>query len=253
MKPAAMLDLTGKAVIVTGASGGIGVGIARRFSQSGASVLAHAGSSLPSMLIAQLDGPTAGVQADLTAPDGPAAVVAAALDAFGRIDALVNNAGIQPRAMLADMPDDDWDEMIATNLTAAHRLTRVVAARMAEQGGGGSIVHIASIEGSQPAPGHGHYAAAKAGLIMHARAAALEWGSGGIRVNTVSPGLIGRPGLEDDWPEGVARWLAAVPLGRLGTPDDIGDACVFLCSDMARWITGVDLVVDGGVLTRPTW
>ena len=88
---------------------------------------------------------------------------------------------------------------------------------------------------------------------MHAKAAALAWGPHGIRVNSVSPGLIDRPGLADDWPEGVERWMAAVPLGRLGTPEDIGDACVFLCSDLARWITGTDLVVDGGILTNPTW
>ncbi|MDH4309304.1 MAG: SDR family oxidoreductase, partial [Acidimicrobiia bacterium] len=97
------------------------------------------------------------------------------------------------------------------------------------------------------------YATSKAALLMHARAAALAYGKDGIRVNSVSPGLIGRPGIETQWPEGVARWKAAAPLGRLGTPEDIGDACVFLCSDLARWITGVDLVVDGGVLTNPTW
>jgi NAD(P)-dependent dehydrogenase (short-subunit alcohol dehydrogenase family) len=124
---------------------------------------------------------------------------------------------------------------------------------MREQGSGGSIVHIASIEGSQPAPGHGHYSTAKAGVIMHARAAALEYGPDDIRVNSVSPGLIDRPGLDGTWPDGVARWRAGAPLGRLGTPEDVGDACLFLCSDLARWITGIDLVVDGGVLSGPTW
>ncbi|MCJ7725923.1 MAG: SDR family oxidoreductase, partial [Acidimicrobiia bacterium] len=165
----------------------------------------------------------------------------------------VNNAGVQTKSALADLDDDAWAEMIDTDLTAVHRLTRVTAARMKEQGDGGSIVHIASIEGSHPAPLHGHYATAKAALIMHARAAALEYGADGIRVNSVSPGLIDRPGLAVDWPEGVARWQAAAPLGRMGTPEDVGDACVFLCSDLARWITGVDLVVDGGVLSGPTW
>ena len=88
---------------------------------------------------------------------------------------------------------------------------------------------------------------------MHARAAAQEFGRHQIRVNTVSPGLIDRPGLERDWPEGVQRWLSSAPLGRLGTAGEVGDACVFLCSDMARFVTGADLLVDGGVLTRPTW
>jgi NAD(P)-dependent dehydrogenase (short-subunit alcohol dehydrogenase family) len=88
---------------------------------------------------------------------------------------------------------------------------------------------------------------------MHARASALAWGKHDIRVNAVSPGLIDRPGLEDDWPDGVERWRRSAPLVRLGTPEDIGDACVFLSSDLARWVTGANLVVDGGVLTRPTW
>ena len=94
---------------------------------------------------------------------------------------------------------------------------------------------------------------AKAGVVMHARAAASAYGRHGIRVNALSPGLIDRPGLAGQWPEGVARWQAAAPLRRLGSPSDVGDACVFLCSDLSRWITGIDLVVDGGVLTRPTW
>jgi len=247
--PGEMLDLTGRVVIVTGASGSIGAGITGRFSAAGASVVGHARSAE----VASLEGPSAEVSVDLTAPEGPATVLRAALESFGRVDALVNNAGIQPKSPLADLDDAGWAEMIDTNVTAVHRLTRVVAALMREQGDGGSIVHIASIEGSQPAPLHGHYATSKAALIMHARAAALEYGTDGIRVNSVSPGLIDRPGLDADWPEGVARWQAAAPLGRLGTPEDIGDACVFLCSDLARWVTGVDLVVDGGVLTRPTW
>ena len=90
-------------------------------------------------------------------------------------------------------------------------------------------------------------------MIMHARAAAQTYGSAGVRVNVVSPGLIYRPGIEDAWPEGVGRWKEACPMGRLGTPEDIGDACVFLCSDLARWITGAELLVDGGVMANPTW
>ena len=177
----------------------------------------------------------------------------AAVDACGRIDGLVNNAGIQPVVHFTEMSDDEWTEMIDTDLTAVHRLTRAAAEAMRAQGTGGSIVHISSIEGRQPTDFHGHYSTAKAGLLMHARAAAGAYGPHGIRVNSVSPGLIDRPGLADDWPEGVARWQTAAPLGRLGTSEDVGDACVFLCSDLARWITGADLLVDGGVLTRPTW
>src|SRR5690606_36155091 len=118
---------------------------------------------------------------------------------------------------------------------------------------GGAVVNIASIEGRQPAPGHAHYAASKAALLMFTKAAALELGSLGIRVNAVSPGLVHREGIEEAWPEGVERWQSAAPLKRLGQPADIADAALFLASDAARWITGAELVVDGGVSTRPTW
>ncbi len=141
---------------------------------------------------------------------------------------------------------------MAVNLEGAHNLTRAAAASMALSGGG-AIVHLASIEGHQPAPGHAHYATSKAGLIHYARAAAVELGPGGIRVNTVSPGLCHRPGLDDEWPDGVERWLAAAPLGRLVDPVDVANACCFLLSDRASAITGVDLVVDTGVSARPSW
>ncbi len=252
-RPAGMLDFTGRVVLVTGAAGGIGAGVARRFAAAGASLVAHTRSSSLESLASGLSSPLECVSADLTATDGPQVIVDAAIAAFGRVDALVNNAGIQPLVSFDQMSDEQWAEMIDINVTAAHRLTQAVAARMRQQGDGGAVVHISSIEGTQPAPGHGHYAVSKAALTMHSRAAALEYGDAGIRVNTVSPGLIDRPGLAQDWPKGVARWQAAVPLGRLGTPEDVADACVFLCSDLARWITGANLVVDGGVLTKPTW
>ncbi len=121
------------------------------------------------------------------------------------------------------------------------------------RGDGGAIVNVASIEGLQPAAGHSHYAASKAAVIMHTRAAALELGAQRIRVNAVAPGLIDRAGLADAWPDGVGRWLAACPLERLGTTEDVADAVLFLLSDAARWITGTTLVVDGGMLARPTW
>ena len=251
--PDELIRLDGRVIVVTGAGGGIGTGIARRLMAAGATVVAHTRSSPVEHLIGADGAPFASVQADLTEPDGPQHVVDAALSACGRLDGLVNNAGIQPLVHFAELSDADWSEMIDVNLTAVHRLTHATSAAMRAQGSGGSIVHIASIEGHQPTDLHGHYATAKAGLVMHSRAAAGAYGPDGIRVNSISPGLIDRPGLADDWPEGVARWRAAAPLGRLGTASDVGDACVFLCSDLARWITGVDLVVDGGALTRPTW
>ena len=253
LPPHEMIRLDGRAIIVTGAGGGIGGGIARRLVAAGATVVAHTRSTPVEHLLDGGGDPVASVTADLADPLAAERVVQAALDACGRVDGLVNNAGIQPVVHFTEMTDDEWTQMIDTNLTAVHRLTATAADAMRDQGNGGSIVHVASIEGRQPTDFHGHYATAKAGLLMHARAAAGALGPHGIRVNSVSPGLIDRPGLADDWPEGVARWHAAAPLERMGTPEDIGDACVFLCSDLARWITGADLVVDGGVLTRPTW
>ncbi|MET9228191.1 SDR family NAD(P)-dependent oxidoreductase [Lentzea sp. NPDC003310] len=228
-----MIDLSGKVVLVTGTHGRVGAGIVRRFLDAGATVVSHSGTD---------DG-------DLRT--SAQRVVDDAFARHGRLDAVVNNAGIQPVTPLPDMTSAQWQSVMDTNLMAPFAVTQAAVALLPA---GGSITHIASIEGSHPAPGHAHYAASKAGLIMHARAAALEYGPlRGIRVNTVSPGLIARPDIESSWPSGVERWKAAAPLGRLGKPSDVGDACVFLASDLASWITGHDLVVDGGVTARPTW
>ena len=253
--PRDLVDLSGVVVVVTGAGGGIGSGIARRFAATGASLVLHYRSSeqAVSQLADALPGTSALVQADLSDTAGADRVVDAGLDAFGHLDAVINNAGSQPVAALESMTTAEWRDMIDVNLTGTHLVTQAAVKAMMNAGRGGSIVHIASIEGTQPAPLHGHYAASKAAVIMHARAAALEFGEKGIRVNSVSPGLINRPGLDVEWPEGVNRWRSAAPLGRLGTPEDVGDACVFLVSPLARWITGHNLVVDGGVSTRPTW
>jgi NAD(P)-dependent dehydrogenase (short-subunit alcohol dehydrogenase family) len=144
-------------------------------------------------------------------------------------------------------------EMLRVNVEGVVALTHAAAAHMIARGDGGAIVNIASIEGLQPASGHSHYAASKAAVLMHSRAAALELGPQRIRVNAVAPGLIDRAGLADAWPDGVNRWLTACPLERLGSTEDVADAVLFLLSDAARWITGATLVVDGGMLARPTW
>lgn len=247
----ALPDMTGSVTVITGAAGGIGAGIARRFAAAGAQVvIGHRGGRDAAVALAAEIGALAH-PVEITDPDSCAALLAAA-DRFGRVDTLVNNAGIQPVQELSSLTVTDWRAVLDTNVTGTFAMTQAAAAVMGQRGGG-SIIHIASIEGEAPAFGHAHYATAKAAVLMHMRAAALEYGPAGIRVNAVSPGLIDRPGLADAWPDGVGRYTAAAPLGRLGTAAEIGDACVFLASPMARWITGANLVVDGGVSVHPRW
>jgi NAD(P)-dependent dehydrogenase (short-subunit alcohol dehydrogenase family) len=249
---ASLLDLSGRVALVTGASGNIGGGIARRLHEAGAAVIVHGSGRTDEAvaLAAELGGRAIAVDGDVE--HDAATLCGAAIEGFGRLDVLVNNAGVQPVASLAEIDDAAAAELLRVNVGGVIAMTREAAAVMGPDGG--AIVNVSSIEGLQPAAGHSHYAASKAAVIMHTRAAALELGPAGIRVNCVSPGLVDvEQGLEHTWPSGVERWHAAAPLHRLGQPADVADAVLFLLSDAARWITGANLVVDGGVLARNTW
>jgi 3-oxoacyl-[acyl-carrier protein] reductase len=193
------------------------------------------------------------VQGDLTDAPSVDRVLADVERVLGLVDILVNNAGIYPVSPLLEMPETQWHEVVDANLTSVHLLTQAFARRLRAAGRRGAVVNIASIEASNVAPAHSHYVAAKAGVVMYTRAAARELGPLGIRVNAVSPGLIWRPGLDEAWPDGVGRYIRAAPLGRLGRFEDVADACLFLASPAARWITGAELVVDGGVLTNSAY
>lgn len=255
-----LLDLSGQVGLVTGASRGIGAGIAIRLAEAGADVALVHRTPASAEAAAQVAGRVRAlghralvIEADVADVAAVEAMVAAVTDALGRIDLVVNNAGLQPVVGLLEMTADQWDEIQAVNVRGAFLVTQAAARRMIAAGRGGAIVNVASIEGLQPTFVHSHYAASKAAVIMQTRAAALELGRHGIRVNAVAPGLIDTGALGTEWPEGVARWQAAAPLSRLGTPDDVADACLFLCSPASRWISGATLVVDGGVLAHPTW
>ncbi len=256
--PRELLDFSGKVAVVTGGGRGLGAGISRRFAAAGAAVLVnYRGSEDDARALAreieQAGGRAAAARADVTRADSVAALVDRCREQLGCPDVWVNNAGIYPLHGLLEMDEEAWDAVVDANLKGVHLGTQAAARAMIDAQRPGAIVNIASIEATQPAPLHSHYNAAKAGAVMHTRAAALELGPRGIRVNAVSPGLIWRPGLDDDWPDGVERYRQAAPLGRLGRADDVADACLFLASPAARWITGAELVVDGGVLCQQSY
>jgi NAD(P)-dependent dehydrogenase (short-subunit alcohol dehydrogenase family) len=249
-----LLDLAGRVAIVTGAGSGLGLGVARRFAEAGATVVVHyrKAAAGAEALVDRIGRERAvAAQADLTRPEDAESLVAAAVRAFGRVDALVNNAGVYPLASVLEMTPGQWDEVVAANLTSVFLCTQAAARQMVRQGDGGAVVNVTSIEARSALPSHSHYAATKSAADAHTRAAAQELGPHGIRVNAVAPGLIWREGIEQMWPEGVTRWLSAVPLRRLGYPEDVADACLFLASPAARWITGTTLTVDGGVSVGP--
>jgi len=251
----ALLDFSGRVVVITGGGSGLGAGIARRFAEAGASVVVHyhtsaSGAKALVRAIEEGGGKAVAVGGDLTQGADAERLLDETLAAFGRVDVLINNAGVYPERGLLEMREADWDSVLEANLRSVSLCTQAAARRMTAQGEGGAIVNIASIEAANPQTGHSHYGAAKAAVVAHTRAAAQELAPHGIRVNAVSPGLIWAEGIEQSWPDGVRRWHDRAPLERMGMPEDVADACLFLASPGARWITGANLVVDGGVTAR---
>jgi len=246
-----MIDLTGKVALVTGASRGIGAAVAKTLAARGAFVIAaargtNAGLSVTDIVL--VGGRAESVTLDVTDPASVEAVVADAIKRHGRIDILVNNAGIARDQLLIRMKRADWDAVIATNLTAAYTCSQAVLRPMIKQRGG-RIINISSVVGQMGNAGQVNYAASKAGLIGMAKALAREVASRGITVNVIAPGLIDTDMTKSINVESSEAWATQIPLGRLGTPQDVAWAVCFLASDEAAYITGQVLAVNGGMYT----
>jgi 3-oxoacyl-[acyl-carrier protein] reductase len=246
-----MMDLSDRVALVTGASRGIGRGIAEKLAAQGAIVVAAArGENAAPVVdvITKAGGRAESVSLDVTEPGAPERLVASTIERHKRIDILVNNAGIARDQLMLRMKREDWDAVLATNLTAAFALTQAVLKPMIRQKGG-RIISIGSVVGQSGNPGQANYAASKAGLIGFTKAVALEVASRGITVNVVAPGLIETDMTRAMTADARDEWAAKIPLRRLGTPADIASAVCFLASDEASYITGHVLAVNGGMYT----
>lgn len=244
-----MISLTGRIAIVTGASRGIGRAIATQMARQGALVVAAAREEHARQTVEEISA--AGGQARLASVDvtDRAAVdrlVAGTLEHHGRIDILVSNAGITRDQLMLRMKREDWDAVLGTNLTAMFTTVQAVLKPMIRQRAG-RVIAISSVVGQAGNAGQANYAASKAGIIGFSKALALEVASRGITVNVVAPGLI-----ETDMTRALSQsahetWASKIPLGRLGTPEDVAAAVCFLASDAASYITGQVLAVNGGM------
>jgi 3-oxoacyl-[acyl-carrier protein] reductase len=246
-----MIDLAGRIAIVTGASRGIGRGIALLLAARGAHVVAAArGENARAVVdeIAAAGGQAEAASLEMTEAGAAERLVAGVLERHGRVDILVNNAGVTRDQLMLRMKREDWDAVIATNLTGTFALTQAVLKPMIRQKGG-RIVCISSVVGQSGNAGQANYAASKAGIIGFAKAVALEVASRGITVNVVAPGMIDTDMTRAITENAREDWASKIPLRRFGTPDDIAAAVCFLASDEAAYITGHVLAVNGGLYT----
>ncbi|MBI4227646.1 MAG: 3-oxoacyl-[acyl-carrier-protein] reductase [Candidatus Omnitrophica bacterium] len=247
------MRLAGKTALVTGATRGIGREIALTFAREGAQVAvcgrtADALAALKPELEAGGGRPALTFPVDVSQAAPVEAMVANVLDKWGKLDILVNNAGIARDALLVRMSADDWEQVLAVNLTGTFLCTRAVARTMMRQRSG-CIINLASVVGLMGNPGQANYAASKAAIIGLTKSVARELGGRGVTVNAIAPGFI-ETEMTGSLSEAVkTRWKAQIPLGEFGHPRDVAAAAVFLASDAARYITGQVLQVDGGLVT----
>ncbi|MFQ6017913.1 MAG: 3-oxoacyl-[acyl-carrier-protein] reductase [Kiloniellaceae bacterium] len=242
-----MFDLSGKAALITGASGGIGGGIARALHAQGATVaLTATRVAVLEKLAGALGERARVVPCDLADPEAAAALPGRVAAALGGLDILVNNAGVARDNLAVRMQDDEWNQVLEVNLTAAFRLARASLRGMMKRRWG-RIIGITSIVGVTGNPGQANYAASKAGMIGMSKALAQEVASRGITVNCIAPGFIETPMTDALGEDQRGKLLGRVPAGRLGSPADVAACVVFLASDEAAYVTGQTLHVNGGM------
>lgn len=247
-----MGTLDGKVAIVTGASGGLGRAIAQMLATDGAAVVVHYGTDRETaeQVVGEITvrgGRALAVQADLTSSEAAQQVVTAAKDRLGGVDILVNNAGITKDTLLLRMRDEDWTEVLDTNLSATFYCTKAALREMLRQRGG-RIVNITSTAAQMGPVGQANYAASKAGIVGFTKAVAREVGSRGITVNAVAPGFIAAGMTDRLSPDVVKSYIEQVPLGRAGKPEEVAAVVAFLASDDAAYITGQVIHVNGGLV-----
>jgi 2-dehydro-3-deoxy-D-gluconate 5-dehydrogenase len=249
-----LIDLTGSTAIVTGGAMGIGLGIAHRLHEAGANIALadlsadDAGQAAEALRARRADSALA-VRCDVSDPESVERMTRDAVDAFGGVDILVNNAGIFPMLPLSDLDLETFHRVIDVNLTGLFLCTKAVSARMIAQGDGGRIVNITSIDALHPSMvGLAHYDASKHGAWGFTKNVALELAPHGISVNAIAPGGIRTPGVGEMDEADLEGFEAMIPMRRMGDPDDIGRVALFLASDLSSYMTGAQIVVDGGRL-----
>ena len=245
--------LEGKTAIITGASRGIGKGIALAFAEQGANVAFTYSSSMEAAnaleaTLREKGVKAKGYQSDAASFEQAQELASAVVEEFGSIDVLVNNAGITKDNLLMRITEEDFDKVIEINLKSVFNMTKAVQRTMLKQRNG-SIINMSSVVGIKGNAGQTNYAASKAGIIGFSKSVALELGSRNIRSNVIAPGFIETEMTAKLDEQTVDSWRAAIPLKRGGTPEDVANACIFLASDMSAYITGQTLNVDGGMLT----
>lgn len=262
-----LLDLQGQTAIVTGGSRGIGFGISYRFAEAGANVvIASLNQEEMDKAVKDLTAKNwkaVAVKADVSKEEDVKNMIQFAVESFGSVDILVNNAGIFPSVPVSQMTKEDFEKVIAVNLEGVFLCAKHVSERMIEQGKGGKIINVTSIDALHPSMiGLAHYDASKHGVWGFTKNLALELAPHKIWVNAVAPGGIATPGVQEmqkpssgkaagadvDMKKILEAFLNKIPMHRMGEPDDIGKAALFLASDMASYMTGSQIVVDGGVL-----